>query len=50
MKQQSKQPSLTPSDRARSTVTNRWLGKALHMGGLHTVSRLVSAWQKEHHR
>jgi len=44
MKQQSKQPSLTPSDRARSTVTNRY------MGGLHTVSRLVSAWQKEHHR
>jgi len=33
--------------KARSTVTNRWLGKALHMGGLHTVSRLVSAWQKE---
>jgi len=33
-----------------STVTNRWRGKALHMGGLHTVSRLISVWQKERHR
>jgi putative transposase len=28
----------------RTTATNRWLREALHMGGLHAVSRLVNAW------
>ncbi len=32
--------------KARTTVTNRWLGQALNMGGLHEVSRQVSAWHR----
>ena len=36
--------------KARTTVTNRWLGEALHPGQLRTVRRLVNAWQKEHRR
>ncbi len=31
----------------RTTATNRWLGEALHMGGLHEVSRLVSARHRQ---
>lgn len=31
----------------RTTATNRWIGEALNMGGLHSVSRQVSAWQQE---
>jgi hypothetical protein len=30
--------------KTRTTATNRWLGEHLHMGGLHEVSRLASAW------
>jgi len=33
--------------KARTTATNRWLAEALNMGGLHEVSRRVSAWQRE---
>ncbi len=33
--------------KARTTVTNRWLAEALNMGGLHEVSRQVSAWLSE---
>lgn len=29
----------------RTTATNRWLGTALNMGGLHEVSRQVGRWQ-----
>jgi REP element-mobilizing transposase RayT len=32
--------------KARTTATNRWLGAALQMGGLHEVSRQVSAWHR----
>jgi REP element-mobilizing transposase RayT len=32
----------------RTTATNRWIGEALNMGGLHSVSRQVSAWQQRH--
>ena len=32
--------------KARTTATNRWLGEALQMGGLHEVSRHVSAWHR----
>ena len=32
--------------KTRTTATNRWLGEALNMGGLHEVSRQVSAWQR----
>jgi REP element-mobilizing transposase RayT len=31
----------------RTTATNRWLGKALHLGGLYEVSRKVAAWIRE---
>jgi putative transposase len=31
----------------RTTATNRWLAGALNMGGLHEVSRYVSAWNRE---
>ncbi len=34
--------------KARTTATNRWIGAVLNMGGLHSVSRQVSAWQQEH--
>jgi hypothetical protein len=33
--------------KARTTVTNRWLGRALHMGNLYEVSRKVAAWTRE---
>ena len=33
--------------KARTTATNRWIGAALNMGGLHEVSRKVSAWQRQ---
>ena len=32
--------------KARSTVTNRWLGTVLHLGNLHEVSRKVTAWTR----
>ena len=32
--------------KARTTVTNRWLGTTLHLGNLHEVSRKVAAWQR----
>jgi len=31
----------------RTTVTNRWLATALHMGNLHEVSRKVTAWSRQ---
>jgi len=37
---------IATSLKARTTATNRWLAAALNMGGLHQVSRLVSAKQK----
>lgn len=33
--------------KARTTATNRWLGAALHMGGLHEVSRQASGWNRQ---
>lgn len=33
--------------KSRTTVTNRWLGKNLHMGGLYQVSRNVAAWNRK---
>jgi putative transposase len=36
--------ALAGAMKTRSTATNRWLGEALNMGGLHEVSRRVSAW------
>lgn len=33
--------------KARTTVTNRWLATALHMGNLYEVSRKVSAWLRQ---
>ncbi len=38
--------ALAAALKACSTVTNRWLGEALHLGNLHEVSRKVSAWQR----
>jgi hypothetical protein len=35
--------------KTRTTATNRWLGQALRMGNLYTVSRLVSAWRTKAH-
>jgi hypothetical protein len=32
--------------KARTTVINRWLGEALHLGNLHEVSRTVAAWTR----
>lgn len=32
--------------KAGTTATNRWIGEALNMGGLHEVSRRVSAWNQ----
>jgi hypothetical protein len=58
----SKMQSLTPSDppragsddqdgnaamKAKTTVTNRWLSEALHMGSLHEVSRQVAALRRQ---
>lgn len=31
----------------RTTVTNRWLATALHMGNLHEVSRKVGVWARQ---
>ena len=39
--------ALAAALKARTTVTNRWLGQNLHMGNLHEVSRKVSAWAKQ---
>jgi len=30
----------------RTTVTNRWLATAMHLGNMHEVSRKVSAWAR----
>lgn len=32
--------------KARTTVTNRWLGEKLHLGSLHEVSRKIAAWNR----
>lgn len=32
--------------KARTTVTNRWLGQKMHLGALHEVSRKVTAWNR----
>lgn len=39
--------ALAATMKARTTATNRWLGVALNMGGLHEVSRAVSAWHRQ---
>jgi putative transposase len=39
--------ALAAALKTRTTATNRWLGTALHMGGLHEVSRQVSAWHRQ---
>jgi putative transposase len=39
--------ALASAMKARTTATNRWLGTALNMGGLHEVSRLVSAYNRQ---
>jgi putative transposase len=39
--------ALAAAMKTRTTVTNRWLGEHLHMGGLHEVSRLAGAWLRE---
>jgi hypothetical protein len=36
--------ALAAALKAQTTVTNRWLGEALHLGNLHEVSRKVAAW------
>jgi putative transposase len=33
--------------KARTTVTNRWLGTSLHLGNLYEVSRKVAAWTRD---
>jgi len=33
--------------KGQTTVTNRWLGTALHMGNLYEVSRKVAAWKRQ---
>lgn len=38
--------ALAAAMKARTTASNRWLGVALNMGGLHEVSRQVSAWHR----
>ena len=37
---------LAAATKARTTVTNRWLPKELHMGSLYEVSRQVAAFQR----
>jgi len=32
--------------KARTAVTNRWLGSALHKGNQHEVSRKLAAWNR----
>jgi REP element-mobilizing transposase RayT len=39
--------ALAAALKARTTATNRWLGENLNMGGLHEVSRQVSAWHRQ---
>jgi REP element-mobilizing transposase RayT len=38
--------ALAAALKAQTTVTNRWLGEVLNMGGLHEVSRQISAWRQ----
>ena len=38
--------ALAATLKARTTVTNRWLGTALNLGNLHEVSRKVAAWTR----
>ena len=38
---------LAAAMKERTTVTNRWLGEQLNMGGLHEVSRRVAAFLRE---
>jgi len=42
--------ALAATMKARTTATNRWLGEQLNMGGLHAVSRQVSAWRRRRER
>jgi len=39
--------AVAASLKARTTATNRWIGENLNMGGLHEVSRQVSAWHRD---
>jgi hypothetical protein len=39
--------ALAAAMKARTTATNRWLGAALNMRGLHEVSRQVGAWNRQ---
>ena len=39
--------ALAAALKTRTTATNRWLGEKLNMGGLHEVSRQVSAWRHQ---
>ena len=39
--------ALAAALKSRTTATNRWLGESLNMGGLHEVSRQVSAWHRQ---
>ena len=39
--------ALAAALKTRTTATNRWLGENLRMGGLHEVSRQVSAWRRQ---
>ncbi|MDB6094341.1 MAG: hypothetical protein JWM32_1903 [Verrucomicrobia bacterium] len=41
--------ALAAALKQRSTVTNRWLSKELHLGHISEVSRNVSAWTKQQH-
>ena len=41
---------LAAAMKERTTATNRWIGIALNMGGLHSVSRQVNAWQQQKKR
>jgi hypothetical protein len=38
---------LATAMKTRTTATNRWLGETLNIGGLHEVSRQVSAWNRD---
>lgn len=38
--------ALAAAMKDRTTATNRWLGEALNMGGLHEVSRQVGRWKR----
>lgn len=39
--------ALAAALKARTSVTNRWLGVTLHLGNLHEVSRKVAAWIRQ---